>query len=277
MVSSLAREVGYNMGTWDNIKTWEFVLPPSRPSVRNLQLIRDKISEIDKQAPIAILGCTPEFRDLLHELKFVNIFLLDKNIDMYHQMSALRAHNNDENIVLGDWLDVLPKHKNKFMLILSDLTMGNISYDKREYFYNAISDSLMRGGIFVDKILTHPCAHISLKLLDDKYELLPINLIEINNFSCEYFFCSELLSKKQIVDSTAFYDILSRRFDSEKLKIFLENCHKITPEGCIWYYGKHWDELKSNYCSKLNPVDIIEDVRSSPYYERAKLVFLRKG
>ena len=50
------------MDTWDLMQNWSYVLPPSRPSARQLKEILTISKTIDHNAPVAILGSTPEFR-----------------------------------------------------------------------------------------------------------------------------------------------------------------------------------------------------------------------
>lgn len=268
------------MGTWDKIHSWNLVLPPSRPSGYHLSLIRKEISHFDLTKPVAVLGSTPEFRDLLHEVGFTTIYILDNNPGFYRSMSSLRVYSNKEVFEQGDWLDLLPKFENFFSLILSDLTMGNISYDNRSLFYELIHRAINKGGYFVDKVLTHPGDNLELMDLINKYSLLPVNLLNINYFSCEFIFCSKLLDINQMVDSSLFYNILRENFEAQpfnqRLLLFLRHAHDITPLNCIWYYGKKWIELKDNYCPNLDLVKCFEDEIGSPYFNRLKLFIFKK-
>ena len=60
------------MSNWDNMLQWEVVLPPSRPTEEELNRIVKEISHYDKKLPVAVLGSTPEFREILHRLNFSN-------------------------------------------------------------------------------------------------------------------------------------------------------------------------------------------------------------
>src|SRR5438874_2651655 len=81
--------------TWDLIRTWNLVLPPSRPSARELAAIRDRLSDIPHDAPVAVLGSTPEFRDALYEMRYEHIFVLDRNVSFYRAMSEARIYRNE--------------------------------------------------------------------------------------------------------------------------------------------------------------------------------------
>jgi hypothetical protein len=227
--------------------------------------------DLDRSKPVAVLGSTPEFRDLLFESGFRDIYILERNLTFLAAMSASRIYQNTERTIEGDWLETLPTLKAKFTLILSDLTSGNIPYEDRAGFYEMITGSLTEGGLFSDKVLTHPRPHIPLSVLVAKYAALPLNLSYINTFSCEAIFCSELLDIGGTVDSSLFYRILDGRIQNERVRAFARHAQRITPPGFLWWYGRKWDEVVTTYCPRLEIVSVYEDEASSPYYERLKM------
>ena len=259
------------MGTWDNIISWDMVLPPSRPSLYHLDCARRALAHVERTDPVAILGSTPEFRDLLVELGFVNISVIDNNPSFYQSMAALRIYNGPETFIEGDWTDVLQKHERHFGAILSDLTSGNIPYDDRSGFYSSLSNSLKDGGLFFDKVLTHRGKHLSIASLSEKYSGLPLNMLYVNHFSCEFFFCSELLDLKSVVDTSFFYQVLSDKLQHPRLQAFLKHVPKVTPPDCLWYYGKRWADLQRDYCPELKRLSVIEEEDGSPYQTGLKL------
>jgi len=99
---------------------------------------------------------------------------------------------------------------------------------------------------------------------------LPLNLLYINYFSCEMLFCSELLDLKQLVDTSLFYDFLDKKVKNKRVLAFVKHAQMITPKNFVWYYGRKWDQLKSQYCSNLKLISIEEDEESSPYFGRLK-------
>jgi len=265
------------MGTWSNVRTWELVLPPSRPSAVQLGRIRDTLRGIDRGAPAAVLGSTPEFRDLLWECGISQVVVLERDKAFHAEMERLRVYSNEETVVWGDWLDTLPAYKSTFSTILSDLTMGNIPYMRRREFYHLLSTTLARRGIFIDKVLTHPIPHHRVSQLLTKYNELPLNLLHVNYFSCEMLFCSELLDLKEEVDSTLFYEMLQQQVEAPRLRAFLGKAELITPKGCRWWYGRSWERLKEDYCPELIRVAVDDDEPGSPYYGRLKhFVFLKE-
>ena len=142
---------------WELMNNWYFVLPPSRPDERYLENIKRHIDRFDRNEAVAVLGSTPEFRDLLCEMEFKNVFILEKNKEFHLMTNAMRVYHDTKNetLILGDWMDLLPKHNNCFNVILSDLTMGNIPYNQRKEFYILLLNALKFDGLFIDKVLFH--------------------------------------------------------------------------------------------------------------------------
>lgn len=264
------------MDTWDLMQNWHLVLPPSRPSADQLVRITSFASDIDRSAPVAVLGSTPEFRDLLHEIGFSEIHVLERNMRFYEAMGTWRVHQNNEHVVQGDWRETLGGLRNTYALILSDLTSGNIPYADRALFYGLVTGALRAGGIFCDKVLTHTGPMLTLDSLFEKYSSLPLNLIHINNFSCEALFCSELLDIENVVDSSRFFTILGERAPGERVASFVKNAALITPLGCKWYYGIRWCDLEADYCPALERNSVGDDYPGSPYFGRQSCSFFER-
>lgn len=250
-------------------------MPPSRPSAAHLRAVADAIADVPRDRPVAVLGSTPEFRDLLTRRGFSRVYVIDKSHIAFHRMTALRASTGPETFVHDDWLTALPNFSHEFSCILSDLTSGNIPYDLHSHFYDAIAGALTSDGIFVDKVLTHLSHKRRLTDLLPKYDSLPLNLLYINHFSCEFLFASELLNINHTVDTSRFYDILSTHCTTPALRGFLLHCPKITPRGCLWYYGKPWDEVSKPYTSALSILRTTDDDAHSPYHGNLKLILSR--
>jgi hypothetical protein len=191
-------------------------------------------------------------------------------------MSNSRVYTNNEIFVNGDWLDTIEQYSNFFSLIVSDLTIGNIQYDNRKKFYNDILNALKQDGYFYDKILFHQDNFRTLAELIEKYIKLPINLLFVNYFSCEFIFCSELLKTNLLVETEKFYDEIIKQTKNRKIHKFVELSKVITPPNCIWYYGMNWDEIKNDYCSKLSIVNEMNDFAESPYFDYLKILTLKK-
>lgn len=256
---------------WDKGVDWNNLLPPSRPSNYHINVIRKHLATIDKNHPVAVLGSTPEFRDLYASLGFKNIFILDHSVIFNRRANELRCYSNKETLIVGEWLDTLKQHTG-FAAILSDLTSGNIPYKDQEVFYQGISLSLRPDGFFIDKVLTNEAEFVPLDELDKKYAQLPYNLETLNYFSCEYFFCSELTKQFGMTDVNKFYAILDKRFKHPVLRKFLQNTLRITPRGGLWFYGKPWDHIRQNYFRNLKLIKSHLEPYGSPYYKRMRII-----
>ena len=261
---------------WSRMRHWDLVLPPSRPSNRELERIEEVARGVSRRERVAVLGSTPEFRDRLHELGFERVFVLERDLTFLDSVSALRVHRNRETIVHGDWLETLGRHKRDFALILSDLTMGNVEYGRREEFYGLISEALADGGIFCDKVLTHSGVGLDIKALIDKYRRLPLNLLHINHFSCEMVFCSEIVTRAGLVDTTQVYEAVEGLNAGPRIAAFLKAAQQITPRELRWYYGRPWRTVELTYCRELIRVSASDDEVSSPYHGLLKVFVMKR-
>lgn len=251
---------------WNNFHTWQLVMPPSRPDILQLMRIRLLLRGMDRNYPIGILGSTPEFRDVCHEMGFMKIYVFDKNTEFYEGTKKLMAYPDAaENLVVGDWIETLPQYKNYFSAIISDLTMGNIDYEHRDVFYEGINRALALDGIFIDKVLMHDY-FLKVSDLISAYAKKPLNLLTANYFNCQMLFCSELIKEKKIVDTSAIYMYLSKRKDVRRLYPLLELTKKVTPEGCIWYYGIERSIAEKSYLLHFNLLNCWDEPDYSPYY-----------
>jgi hypothetical protein len=262
--------------SWNLMTNWNQIIPPSRPSKEQLQYLTSFAKGLNRTDAIAVLGSTMEFRDLFYELGFKNIFVFDRNREFYEQTTKDRIYQNRENFIEGNWVDTIEKFRDKFRLIVSDLTSGNISYEFRLKFYTDIENALVDQGHFYDKVLTHE-SFLSVAMLIEKYQTMPVNNVTVNHFSCEFLFCSELLEKTRLVETTTLYKQIKELSHNARIHKFIDLCKTITPEGFVWYYGKYWRELSEEYCKTLIKLNELEDYETSPYFKRVKLFHLFKS
>lgn len=266
------------MDTWNRMESWELVLPPSRPSQQHLDWFEEQLVDLQRDAPVAVLGSTPELRDLLGRLGFTDVHILEKNLDFLEKMNQLRAWTNAETVKEGDWMQTLPSFGGVFSAILSDLTAGNIQYDSRAEFYNLITDALRPNGIFCDKFLSHPIPHENLGQLLSKYERAPLNLATVNRFNCEVLFCSELLSRFKRVDTSCSFEYLDQLNLGPTNRRIVDLLPKISPAGMTWDYGKPWNEVQQTFDRRLICTDDRPEKETSPYANRLRcLRWEKKG
>ena len=260
------------MDSWDRMTSWDFVLPPSRPSYQHLSWFRSQLLSLARHDPIAILGSTPELRDLVAICGFNHIYVYERNPQFLERMNRLRVVQSEETIVVGDWLHTLPRWKSHFAAVLSDLTSGNLPYAQHAAFYSFIADALRPGGIFCDKLLTHPVPHEPLQVLIPKYDAAPLNLQTLNDFSCEVFFCSDLLSRYSAVDTDRFYAHLRNVCTNPTTQAILARLPLITPPGMLWHYGRPWNTVRRFFDPRLHCTDEQLEATPSPYARRLRLL-----
>ena len=260
------------MDPWDQMGSWEVVLPPSRPSQQHLDWFRKHVTKLRVDDPIAILGSTPELCDMLALLGFRDVYLLERNVAFLERMGRLRVKTTSgtETVLQGDWMQTLPSCVGKFAAVLSDLTSGNVPYPQQGEFYSLVAESLQSGGMFCDKLLSYPIPHEPLDDLLDKYENAPLNLDTVNRFNCEVFFCSELLTKFGRVDTDAFYEYLRQMDPGPMVKAILDQLPCITPPGMTWDYGKPWRLVQEVFDPRLRCSDDQMEARDSPYANRLR-------
>jgi len=254
------------------------MLPPGRPSASHLDFVRSYVATLPQDAEIAVLGSTPELRDLCVELKRSHVHVLDRSARFHEAVQPLLVYENPhEELCLGDWTDLLTSMPQRFQAILSDLTLGGIEYERRSAFFGALEAALRPGGVFLDKVLTHSAHLLSLESLDLKYRYAPLNLATINDFSNEYFFLSELAADG-IVDIARSHRILSRRFSrSQRLRRILdETMSLVTPTG-VWYYGRPWTTVRRTYASHLRLIERRNEPKPSVFAGRLRLLALSKA
>lgn len=258
------------MDAWDRMESWELVLPPSRPSRGHLDWFRHHLGDFRADEPIAVLGSTPELRDLLALLGFRDVYVLERNLTFLGKMNRLRVRPDTDTLLHGDWMSTLPTCQRRFAAVLSDLTSGNVPYEHRRRFYSLVADSLRPGGMFCDKVLSHPIPHERLDVLLPKYEHAPLNLDTVNRFSCEVFFCSELLATFDRVDSSGFYKHLRGLSPGPTVAAILDRLPLITPLGMTWYYGRSWEDVRQEFDPRLHCSDDAPEATGSPYANRLR-------
>ena len=263
--------------TWERMVTWQLVLPPSRPDALDLERARMLLERVPRNHPVGVLGSTPEFRDLLGQMGFTTVYVLDRSSVFLQAMTGLRAYQNSEIHVLGDWLDTLPGLEGMFAVILSDLTAGNISYSQRADFYANIANALRPGGLFIDKNLTNPDGLIPLDDIKHKYAFAPVNLQTANYYSCEAIFCSELQAEDEQIETSAIYNKLEDALKGPRFERLIQAATTITPLDCLWYYGRSWSLIAKTYCPDLELITRYDLEASQPYYKRAhQYVWVRR-
>ena len=181
-----------DIAKWTAQDNWQQLLPPSRPSVDHLAFFCKHLEIVPRDIPVAVMGSTPEFCDLLFSLGFQKIHVVDNSAVFYNRMKILRLHNCTDRFIESDWFGHFSSVTQTYGAILSDLTLGNIAYDERSDLYRVIAKSLRKDGLFLTKVLTNETGLTAVEELVPKYQTLPFNIQTINDFSCDFYFTSTL-------------------------------------------------------------------------------------
>lgn len=255
---------------WSGHDSWHLVLPPSRPSTFGLRSIAEQIEPLPRRGPVAVLGSTPELRDLLARMRFEDVDVVDANDVFHKRMEPLRSwRDSREFFVHSTWQRHFEAIDRRYVLILSDLTLGNVRYDEREALYAGIARSLRDEGLFIDRVLTNEAPKLTLGEVAREFVNMPVNLRTINDFNCKALFCSEL-SDGGVVDSSAFYAALEEEFAGQPtLMALIAACMHITPPGMTWDYGKPWIDVERQYVRDLSRRYRLPEPESSAYFGHA--------
>jgi SAM-dependent methyltransferase len=233
---------------WSQTDKWNYFLPPSRPSQEHLNFYRTCILSSSAPRRVAILGSTPELRDLCVEVGNTDVDVIEINKIFHEQLDKLRVYPEScERTHIGDWLDVLPDLNSAFDVILSDLTLGNIDYSDRSEYFSGIHHALRPGGIFVDKVLTFGRQPLrTLDSLEQKYSAAPFNIATVSDFANDFYFTSEAICG-EIIDVATIRAMLKSRYAatsnhaSQRLLKFVQATGELLPDVGTWAYGRDWD------------------------------------
>jgi hypothetical protein len=251
--------------TWDGFGSWDRVLPPNRPGTENVARIAQLIRPLPKASRIAVLGTTVEYLDLLYLLEFRNVICIEKHLSFRDSANRLRWSPVHETLIEGDWLDVLPKYPSTFDLVLSDLTLGNLSYEMQPEFTHRIAESLTLNGRIIDRILTYRKPSTPYTALYNHFIAGPTNLTSANNFNARWLFCGERVRDCLRVDSSATYDWTAQQYPHPAIGRLLSQCACLSPRGSVWHYGRDWGEVRKEYFRSLRQLAEFPEPRSSVY------------
>lgn len=255
---------------WSDIaRKWINYLPPFRPTVIDILNYRKVVTEfLSERSRInaLVLGATPEFRDLLHEMK-ASVSIVDHNPMMIKEMSELRVYDNKEALFVDDWFKFLKGRHQEFHVIMSDLTQGNVPFEWQEEYYQLISNALIPGGVFIDRVFAFR-DRSQLFNADDEFlkasKASVINLHILNEVFYKCFCASDLLFEIGKVDMGKFYSIMRQDYNNPTLKKMASLLDKyIASEEAVWHSGKDWDEMSKTYFSHLHLVTEFTDTDPS--------------
>jgi hypothetical protein len=232
---------------WDDIRTWELVLPPNRPGAQTLRTVRRALRTMTPIRQAAVLGSTPEYVDLLHEVGVPEVTILERSRSFSTSMRAFRRFTATEETIIGDWRSSLADNAGRFDVVLSDFTLGNLPYEAHADFFRLVAASLSTRGRFIDRVLTYRQQCHDYPQLVRRFRSKPANLVSLNDFNAAWLFCGERVERLGVVDTAATYDWSMQQYGGSGVGWFISNCARISPRGMTWNYGKPWREIRKLY------------------------------
>jgi len=268
-----------HIAKWDAQTSWPYTLPPGRPSLFHIQQFYQSI--VSRFPPstraglhAAVLGSTPELRSLLFELGIEHITVIDHSALFYQRMSALPVTRSpSERFVNSDWVDALQRRPGHFDVIVSDLTSGNLPFNRRSVFYAAVARSLRNDGIFVDKLLTYPVRRLQIAALEHRFCHAPENLQSLSDFCNIAFFLVEYWPNHCIVCPDTIRSHLRERFASlPRLLWFVDHSRMLVPPKGRWFYGLRWSKERRLLSASLKIRQVTPEERCSPFFRYLKIL-----
>lgn len=263
---------GAELDKWEFHIDWWSMLPPGRPSQGELSFVKEHLRSLEISSAL-IMGSTPEYRDLCHELGIAEVFVIDHSESFHEHVSSQRVYRGtSEQILFGRWQDLIPEFHDRFGLVLGDLVSGNVPYHERGALYDSVRRSLIKGGLFIEKVLTNRSGYQTLACLKARYSDAPINLDSVNRFANDFFFSSELVEMAQIVNVARITRQLRRAFDGDvRLNRLLDISSKVVPPSGVWYYGLPWAKLEKEYREIFQIHNIYRSPYAEPFLQRIEL------
>ena len=261
---------------WSTYSTWDLVLPPNRPSEYLLQCLKLALTASEKIETVCILGSTPEYRLACHELNIPNVTIIDKSEEFSNYCDSLSVSNSRENKIFGDWIEILPQFTDNFDAVLSHLTHGNIHFNHRVSFFNAIRKSLRPDGLLIDYIFQPQNSGYTIDNIINLFkERLP-NIRTYNDFNCMAIFQSDLIKQLGLVDTNAIYKYLNNMISNDHIKLIIEGTKKITPPNNTWFYAFDKPPHIYNYFDGYTKIATLPEDVCSPFHNAGVLSILRK-
>ncbi|HLC98517.1 MAG TPA: class I SAM-dependent methyltransferase [Candidatus Nanoarchaeia archaeon] len=161
--------------------SWGQLTSPARPTKDELRIIKEYLKSIrdvsKKGKGMLILGATPEFRDIGHELGF-NVTLIDINPKMVKAMRFLMKNKKrKENVVRANWLE-MPLPEKSFDVVMGEQSVNIIKVKDYQRFLKQIRKVMKEDGILIMKTRVY-VEDLGIKYPVRKYEQKKINMGEL--------------------------------------------------------------------------------------------------
>ncbi len=226
----------------DIVGRWKIYASPARPSKGECRLIQTFIGHRKKRPRILILGSTPEYRDLAHNLH-AEVTCVDIGLEMLMGMADLMKHKNkvgQEIWLKSDWL-VMPVAENYYDFVLGDLVINNLPLNLQSKFFAKIKSLLKPGGYFITRDWWPPTIKEPVGSIVDKILASGINKRSMNIFTWELMNGAYNFTKK-IARTADMYQALKKIWRQEKdlsrkkrIATLLKQTLYHYPVGKVWW------------------------------------------
>jgi hypothetical protein len=184
--------------------------------------------------------------------------------------------NRREIKVIGDWIDILPNYRNTFDAVLSHLTHGNIPFERRHEFFNAIRHSIKPGGMLIDFVFQPRAPGYSIQQIIEQFKQRPANLRTFNDFNSIALFQSSAIARFGCVDTTRIYKMLEIADLPEEVWVIAKGTRRVTPEEFKWYYCFDRGPHEFGYYEGYDILAEIPEPPESPFANVAQLLVLQR-
>ncbi len=195
---------------------WTKNVAPSRPSSFELseytRLLRSLQKKLNHKIRLLVLGSTPEFRDWGYE-EDMEIHVVDKSIEYYTTITREVRHKQlKETFHLAEWEEM--SFDCQFDIIIGDLSIGNIDYQRFDNFLYNIQQALSEHGLFIGKSFIWEETIESKtpkQIIDDYYSSIPIHPYTFINHQLGYY-CLD--KEKNEIDFSRMYNEMYVLYES---------------------------------------------------------------
>ncbi len=262
---------------------WSIYAPPVTPSKSECQIIKKCIlNKKRKNLRILVLGATPEFRDLAHELK-AEVTCVDVSVSMLQGLVHLMKQKNkaDQEIWFkADWLTV-PLAENYFDFVLGDFVIVNLPINLQPKFFSKIKHILRKNGFFITRHLLpldsfEPFPELIGQALKNKsFNKRMINSFSLDVLQSVYEKRTKVMKVKKVYSEFKKLIIQEKNKQRRKrIKDLFEIYQEYYPLGKAW-----WGLLKNPGERVMKKYFKIQDIRYGQDHDRVDycpIYFLRK-
>lgn len=105
---------------WNLQDVWNIAVIPARPSQSDMNFIEGHVKTLEgRSAKALVLGCTPEFRDILMKYE-IDTTCVDYNLPSFHGFRKAMKYEDRSRLVEADWRKM--ELNEKYDLVLGDLS-----------------------------------------------------------------------------------------------------------------------------------------------------------